>query len=186
MEAWVGDGEHECFPRGEHSREGREQRADFGHVHDSHRANGLIESARSKRQEDLGIGRVNDVVFDRRIAGRVLASTCDEFRAVVERDHTRPELRHPPGESSCAACGVENRVPRNDVQEAFRGRLDQHRLVIVAVTDPVVPPEDVRVPYPAILVGLFGELSILTLGCQVSRPMSFGAGANMEMILSAT
>ena len=110
----------------------------FRHVHDGHRANGFVESVRSKRQEDLGIGSVNNVVFDRRIAGRALASTCDEFGAVVEGDHMRPEFRHPPGESPGAASGVENRVPSNDTQEAFRGRLDQHPLEIVAITDPVM------------------------------------------------
>jgi hypothetical protein len=115
------------------------------------------------------------MVFDRGIAGRALARARDEFGAVVERDHPRPELRHPPGESSCAACRVEDRVASNDVQEPFRGRLDQHRLEIVAVTDPVVPPAGVRVPYPAIFVRLFGELSILTLGDHVSRP---NVGAN--------
>src|SRR5439155_19205842 len=62
------------------------------------------------------------------------------------------------GESSCAACGVQDRVPGTDIQEAFGGRLDQQRLEIVAVTDPVVPPAGVHVPQPTILLGVFGKL----------------------------
>lgn len=89
-----------------------------------------------------------------------------------ERTTCRPVCSyHTSGESSRAAGGVENRVARDDVQETSRGRLDQHRLVIVAVTDPVVPPAGIRVPDPAILVGLFGELSVLTLDGHVLRPM---------------
>ena len=113
------------------------------------------------------------MVLDRRIAGRTLASARDEFRAVVERDHMRPEFRHPPGESSCAACGVQDRVPGTDIQEAFGGRLDQQRLEIVAVTDPVVPPAGVHVPQPTILLGVFGKLPLLTLASHCSRPTLF-------------
>jgi hypothetical protein len=155
------------LPGHEHPREGGEERADFRHVHDSHRAHGLVESVRSKGQEGVGIGRVDDVVFDRGIARRALASTCDEFRAVVERDDTRPELRHSPGESSRAARGVENRIPCSHVQEAFRRRLDQQRLELVPATDPVVPPAGVRIPDPTILIGPFGKFSVVTLGCHV-------------------
>jgi hypothetical protein len=139
----------------------------FRHVHQSHRANGLVESVQSKRHERLGVSRVEDVVIDGR-TGRALASTCDEWRAGIERHHSRPERRHPPGESSRTASYIENRVCRHDVQEAFSGRLNQHGLEIVAVTNPIIPPEGVHVPYPAILVGVFGELSIPRLSCHVS------------------
>jgi hypothetical protein len=40
MKAWMGDGEHESSTRDEHSRESREQRADFGQVHD-----GIVQTA---------------------------------------------------------------------------------------------------------------------------------------------
>ena len=106
------------------------------------------------------IGSVQDVVLDRQIAGRPFASARDEFRAVVERDHVRSELRHSPGESSCAACDVEDRVAGVDVEEAFGGRLDQQRLEGVAVTDAVVPPAGVGVPDAAIVVGMFGKLTV--------------------------
>ena len=41
---------------------------------------------------------------------------------------------------------------------------------IIAITDSVVPPLGVRIPDPAILVGVFGKLSILTFGCHLSEP----------------
>src|SRR5213593_1823815 len=75
--------------------------------------------------------------------------------------------------TTCAACGVQDRVPGTDIQEAFGGRLDQQRLEIVAVTDPVVPPAGVHVPQPTILLGVFGKLPLLTLASHCSRPTLF-------------
>src|SRR5437870_3500609 len=47
MKAWVGDRKHECSARLQHSGKEAEQLADFGHIHDGHRANGLVEWVRS-------------------------------------------------------------------------------------------------------------------------------------------
>ena len=135
----------------------REQGADLRHVHDRHRTNGLVEPVRPQRRDRVGVGSVHDVVLDRGVPGRALARARDEFCTVVEGDDPRAELRHPPGESSRAARDIQDGVSGTDLEETFSRWLNQQRLEVVAVADPVVPPAGVRIPYPTIVIAAVPE-----------------------------
>ena len=114
------------------------------------------------------------VVLDRGIARGALTSPRNELRTLVKRDHPRPELRHTPGKSSCAACGIQDCVPYHNLQEAFRGRLDQNRLEIVAVTDPIVPPAGVPSQIRRFSSASSGN-SAFCRGLVIAKPMVFQA-----------
>ena len=100
------------------------------------------------------------MVLDRGIPGRAFTRARDELCTVVEGDDPRAEVRHPPRESSRAACDIQDGVSGTDLEETFSRWLDQQRLEVVAVADPVVPPAGVRIPYPAIVIALFRKLRV--------------------------
>jgi hypothetical protein len=120
----------------------------------------IREAIGAERSQIVGAGRVEHPVVDGRVGWCALASTGDELAARIDADHACAVLRHAARESSRAAGDIEDRVARRDVQQAFGGRLDEQCLEVIAVADAIVPPARIRIPDPAVLVGVFRKVGI--------------------------
>ena len=81
--------------------------------------------------------------------------------------HVSYPMANVAGDAVQARCQAS---PAVDGLLPWASRFDQQRLELVAVTDPVVPPPCVRIPYPAILVGLLRELSVVLFICHCLGP----------------
>jgi hypothetical protein len=70
-----------------------EQWRDAGHVHNRHIADGSIELRRAQRSQLVGVGKIDQAIFD---AVTVLdapgASTVEKFLTEIAREHSRAEL----------------------------------------------------------------------------------------------
>jgi len=86
---------------------------------------------------------------------------------VIERNDAGPEFGHPPGETARTAGDIQNDISAGDRKESFGGRLNQQGLKVIPVAYSVVPPEGVRIPYPAILIRVLGELGFPSVSCHL-------------------
>jgi hypothetical protein len=97
---------------------------------------------------------------------------------MIERNDTCSELGHSSSETAGTAGDIQYDVPLLDGQKPLRSWLDQDGLKVIPITDAVIPPAGIGIPYPAVLFRVFGKLEFLFFVAHVvSSPCPFGISA---------